>query len=86
MPSAEYLSGDVRIKLDQARAAAARDTSLEHNVMALERVLPPDLGSRRDRAQARGPPGSTPTPTSSSSVSCSRIRACWWSIPARRSG
>jgi N12 class adenine-specific DNA methylase/SAM-dependent methyltransferase len=42
--AAEYLSGDVRVKLDQARAAAARDTSLQGNVAALERVLPPDLG------------------------------------------
>ena len=44
VPAAEYLSGDVRVKLDQARAAAARDTSLQVNVAALERVLPPDLG------------------------------------------
>ena len=44
MPAAEYLSGDVRVKLDQARAAAARDASLQGNVAALERVLPPDLG------------------------------------------
>ena len=44
VPAAEYLSGDVRVKLDQARAAAARDTSLQGNVAALERVLPPDLG------------------------------------------
>ena len=34
----------MRIKLDQARAAAARDTSLQVNVAALERVLPADLG------------------------------------------
>jgi N12 class adenine-specific DNA methylase len=44
LPAAEYLSGNVRVKLDQARAAAAGDTSLEVNVRALERVLPPDLG------------------------------------------
>ena len=44
MPAAEYLSGDVRVKLEQARAAAASDTSLQVNVAALERVLPPDLG------------------------------------------
>ena len=28
VPAAEYLSGDVRVKLEQARAAAASDTSL----------------------------------------------------------
>jgi SAM-dependent methyltransferase len=44
LTAAEYLSGDVRVKLEQARAAAARDTSLAVNVQALERVLPPDLG------------------------------------------
>ena len=44
LTAADYLSGDVRVKLEQARAAAARDTSLQLNVAALERVLPPDLG------------------------------------------
>jgi len=43
--AAEYLSGNVRVKLQAARAAAARDTSFEVNVTALERVLPADLGA-----------------------------------------
>jgi N12 class adenine-specific DNA methylase len=43
--AAEYLSGNVRVKLEQARGAAARDTSLEVNVTALQRVLPADIGA-----------------------------------------
>ncbi len=43
--AAEYLSGNVRVKLEQARAAAARDTSFEVNVAALKRVLPMDIGA-----------------------------------------
>ena len=39
----EYLSGNVREKLEQARAAAAVIPSLEVNVRALEASLPPDL-------------------------------------------
>ena len=60
MPAAEYLSGNVRVKLEQARAAAARDTSLEVNVAALERVLPPDLGAE-EIAPGSARRGSTPT-------------------------
>ncbi len=45
IPAAEYLSGNVRVKLEHARTAAARDTSLEVNVAALERVLPADIGA-----------------------------------------
>jgi hypothetical protein len=48
--AAEYLSGNVRLKLEQARAAAAGDTSLEVNVAALERVLPADLTGRDRRS------------------------------------
>lgn len=40
----EYLSGDVRVKLDAARAAAARDPAFEVNVTALAEVLPSPLG------------------------------------------
>lgn len=40
----EYLSGDVRGKLETARAAAAADASLERNVRALEAALPPAVG------------------------------------------
>ena len=62
VPAAEYLSGNVRVKLDQARAAAAGDTSLAVNVGALERALPADLDRRGDRAAAWARRGSTPTP------------------------
>lgn len=41
--AAEYLSGNVRTKLDAARLAAAEDPTFAPNVEALERVLPPDL-------------------------------------------
>ncbi len=39
-----YLSGDVRAKLNAARARAAADPSFQANVDALAEVLPPDLG------------------------------------------
>ncbi len=39
----QYLSGDVRVKLQTARAAAARDATYEENVTALEAVQPEDL-------------------------------------------
>lgn len=41
----EYLSGDVRIKLDAARGAAQGDPAFEPNVAALEEVMPPTLGA-----------------------------------------
>ncbi|HMJ03036.1 MAG TPA: DEAD/DEAH box helicase family protein, partial [Conexibacter sp.] len=44
VPASEYLSGNVRIKLDAARAAAETDPALSVNVAALQDVLPPDLG------------------------------------------
>ena len=40
----EYLSGNVRTKLDAARAAAAEDDRLSVNVTALEAVQPPRVG------------------------------------------
>ena len=40
----EYLSGDVRVKLDLARQHAATDPAYNANVTALEAVLPADLG------------------------------------------
>ena len=43
VPAAEYLSGNVRAKLDHARRAAGERPELEVNVRALERVLPADL-------------------------------------------
>ena len=39
----EYLSGNVREKLREARAAAETDPALEHNVRALEAAQPVDL-------------------------------------------
>jgi N12 class adenine-specific DNA methylase len=39
----QYLSGDVRVKLRTARAAAATDSTYEENVTALEAVQPEDL-------------------------------------------
>ena len=41
--SAEYLSGNVRIKLSEARKTAMMDASFERNVKALEEVQPEDL-------------------------------------------
>ena len=43
VPAAEYLSGNVRVKLDQARHALNDRPELEVNVRALERALPTDL-------------------------------------------
>jgi N12 class adenine-specific DNA methylase len=39
----QYLSGDVRTKLENARAAAATDPAFSENVSALEAVQPVDL-------------------------------------------
>lgn len=39
----QYLAGDVRVRLDAARRAAAKDPAFIPNVEALEQVLPPDL-------------------------------------------
>jgi N12 class adenine-specific DNA methylase/predicted ABC-type ATPase len=43
--SPAYLSGNVRRKLEIARAAAALDPRFQANVTALEAVIPPDLGA-----------------------------------------
>lgn len=44
VPAAEYLSGDIRVKLDAARAAAEADPDrFAPNVPALERVVPEPL-------------------------------------------
>jgi N12 class adenine-specific DNA methylase len=45
IPAAEYLSGNVRVKLEQARAGVEQNPALGVNVAALERVLPLDLGA-----------------------------------------
>lgn len=47
----EYLSGNVRVKLDEARSAAAADPALAVNVAALEQVQPPKVGM--DDVEAR---------------------------------
>ncbi|WP_446225054.1 helicase-related protein [Nocardia sp. IBHARD005] len=45
VPAPEYLSGNVRLKLDQARdAAAANPETYSDNVTALTAVIPADLG------------------------------------------
>ncbi|MGF0320695.1 helicase-related protein [Nocardia fluminea] len=45
VPAAEYLSGDVRSKLDSARTAAAEHSDIyADNVAPLIQVIPPDLG------------------------------------------
>jgi N12 class adenine-specific DNA methylase len=45
VPAAEYLSGNVRVKLDRAREAAAIDPTFDVNVAALAAVLPVSLGA-----------------------------------------
>lgn len=44
IPAAEYLSGNVLDKLDEARAAAERDPRYTQNVRALTEVVPTPLG------------------------------------------
>ena len=51
VPAAEYLSGNVRDKLDHAQTALARDSRFAANVDALRAVLPRDLGPDEIRAQ-----------------------------------
>lgn len=51
MPAPEYLSGDVRVRLDQAEAAARQDARFEVNVDALRKVQPEPIGI--DEIQAR---------------------------------
>jgi len=41
----QYLSGEVRLKLENARAAAAKDASYQENVTAMEAVQPDDLNA-----------------------------------------
>lgn len=43
-PSDEYLSGNIAVKLDEARDAAQFDAAFARNVEALEQVLPAQLG------------------------------------------
>jgi N12 class adenine-specific DNA methylase len=51
VPAPEYLSGNVRVKLTQAQAAAAEDARFAVNVTALTDVIPRDLGP--DEIEAR---------------------------------
>lgn len=44
VPAEDYLSGNIAVKLDAARAAALIDDSFARNVEALEEVLPAQLG------------------------------------------
>jgi N12 class adenine-specific DNA methylase len=44
VPARDYLSGNIRTKLAQARTAAERDPAYQRNVQALLEVLPPDRG------------------------------------------
>ncbi|PZT90138.1 MAG: methyltransferase type 11, partial [Gordonia sp. (in: high G+C Gram-positive bacteria)] len=43
-PADTYLSGNIAVKLDEARDAAAHDPAFDRNVEALEGVLPEQLG------------------------------------------
>ncbi len=43
LPAEQYLSGDVRSRLDAARQAAEADPAFQLNIETLERVVPPDL-------------------------------------------
>ena len=45
IPAAEYLSGNVRVKLERAREAAAIDSKFDVNVAALTEVQPVPLGA-----------------------------------------
>lgn len=54
-PAAEYLSGDVVEKLEQARAAAETDSKYERNIAPLEAVQPEPL-TRTDIAATFGAP------------------------------
>jgi N12 class adenine-specific DNA methylase len=45
IPATEYLSGNVRVKLDRAREAAAIDSKFDVNVAALTEVQPVPLGA-----------------------------------------
>src|SRR6185312_2846391 len=51
VPAAEYLSGNVRVKLERAREAAAVDSKFDANVVALEAVQPVPLGAEEITAK-----------------------------------
>ena len=47
----EYLSGDSRGKLEEAKAAAALDKRFDRNVAAIEKIVPADLGIDKIKVQ-----------------------------------
>ena len=76
VPAAEYLSGNVRAKLDLARAGSrARPGAARSTSRALERVLPRGADRRGDRAAARRRVDRRRHPPRSSSPSCSRTQS-----------
>jgi hypothetical protein len=85
IPAPEYLSGNVRDKLEEAIAGAAERPELAVNVAALQAVIPPDLGMDDvQRGSARR--GSTPRRTRRSCARSSTTPAWSWSIPAAACG
>lgn len=54
-PARTYLSGNVRRKLDQARAAATNNPTYGRNVTALEHTMPPELGPAEIRMYLGNP-------------------------------
>src|SRR5690606_23961751 len=55
LPAEEYLSGNVRARLDAARKAAEDEPVFKLNVEALERVVPPDLAPTQIDARLGAP-------------------------------
>ena len=55
VPADEYLSGDIRQKLAQAKDIAKTDPAYQHNVTALEAAKPPDLHAGRIKARLGAP-------------------------------
>lgn len=51
MPAPEYLSGDVRTRLDHAEAAALHDARYQVNVEALRQVQPEPVGVEEIQAR-----------------------------------
>lgn len=51
VPAPLYLSGNIRVKLRQAQAAASAHPEYEPNVEALKRVIPPDKGPEQIAAR-----------------------------------
>ena len=71
VPAAQYLSGNVRVKLDQAREMVATRPELAVNVTALEAAVPAAVGAEEEIPRM-GASWINATPTRSSCASCSR--------------